>query len=187
MYSYIKGKKSCRTCKETKDYRSYYKASGNADGYENQCKPCKNGSRDPITRRKAVKLWRSKRVERGHFGYCIECTKPLGRNDNGRKTKYCKLCIKGDKHPNYSGGYINADGYRIVYIAPRKTCLEHRKVMQDYMGRELYPDENVHHKNGVRDDNRIENLELWSTMQPKGQRIKDKVDFAREILRRYDA
>ena len=39
--------------------------------------------------------------------------------------------------------------------------------------------------NGVRTDNRLENLELWSVMQPKGQRVDDKVDFALEILRRY--
>jgi hypothetical protein len=57
--------------------------------------------------------------------------------------------------------------------------------MQEMLGRELFPDENVHHINGVRDDNRPENLELWSTSQPSGQRIPDKVEWALEILRRY--
>ena len=57
--------------------------------------------------------------------------------------------------------------------------------MQRALGRELCADENVHHINGVRDDNRLENLELWSTSQPAGQRVEDKVAWAREILDRY--
>lgn len=42
-------------------------------------------------------------------------------------------------------------------------------------------------KNGVRDDNRPENLELWTISHPTGQRVEDAVAWAREILRRYNA
>ena len=63
--------------------------------------------------------------------------------------------------------------------------IQHRVIMEQHLGRKLLKGENVHHINGVRHDNRIENLELWNTSQPSGQRVADKLAWAREIIALY--
>lgn len=83
-------------------------------------------------------------------------------------------------------GYIDKYGYRKVF-KNGKMVREHRYIMEQHLGRKLLPGENVHHKNGVRHDNDINNLELWIVSQPQGQRPEDLVAWAKEIIARYDA
>ncbi len=75
---------------------------------------------------------------------------------------------------------LNPNGY---YTLGHKY--EHRVVMEKHLGRKLKPKESVHHKNGNKQDNRIENLELWSCHQPYGQRVEDKLKWAYEIIELY--
>lgn len=79
---------------------------------------------------------------------------------------------------------VNREGY-VQRSRDGGLQLQHRFVMEERLGRPLWPDETVHHKNGDRSDNRLENLELWSKWQPAGQRVEDKIAYARELLARY--
>ena len=113
---------------------------------------------------------------------------------------YQRLIQKGDplhggavlRRQNLGGKQTDNLGY--VFWTDRSHPLstrngrvyEHRAVISERLGRKLLPGENIHHINGKRDDNRPENLELWVTMQPSGQRPEDLVTFAKEILARYD-
>jgi hypothetical protein len=89
--------------------------------------------------------------------------------------------------PEHRG--INNYKYVVAYGHPNANhigkIMEHRLVMSQMIGRPLEPNENVHHKNGNRSDNRPENLELWNTSQPAGQRPADKVEYAIMILGLY--
>jgi hypothetical protein len=88
----------------------------------------------------------------------------------------------------WSDWKINGQGYRYRYRkfeGGTQTQLEHRAIVEREIGRSLLPAENIHHVNGDRADNRVENLELWNTSQPPGQRWQDKLAWAREIIALY--
>ncbi len=92
-------------------------------------------------------------------------SRPIRSQDGRKITDDRYVLIRATSHPNAnSGGYV----------------FEHRLVMERMLGRHLQPWENVHHINGIRDDNRPQNLELWAKPQPPGQRVNDLVRWVVE-------
>ncbi len=117
--------------------------------------------------------------------YCsFDCKRlALSRKNQG-------IPIKGPKKHIKGSGYINNQGYKIFSrkhpnSSVRGQILEHVLIMSEFLKRPLRKGETVHHKNGIRDDNCLENLELWSSSHPPGQRVEDKIAWAIEFLKSY--
>jgi hypothetical protein len=134
---------------------------------------------------------------RAHVLDCASCaTKFLTSVFHRKQQLYCsKSCkskefhkahpgaFKGENAPAWRGGKVTTPKGYVQVMAPyhpsikgtqRRYVLEHRLVMEQALGRFLERGEYVHHKNGIRNDNRIENLELWQKHQPPGQRAHEQ-------------
>lgn len=202
--------KKCALCKENKSLNDFNNKSSSDDGKQNICRDCNRersrryykenrekhieyvnrakGGKDCIT---CGKLFRSKhrnlscescRSEKKK----VEC--PLCDGKMNPKSSSCRSCRiqSGKSNPSWKGGKVNTSGYVYVRVGS-KYVPEHRIVMEEHIGRDLLEHENVHHKNGIRDDNHIDNLELWTRPQPSGIRAKDALEWARTIITEYES
>jgi hypothetical protein len=103
-----------------------------------------------------------------------KCVRRVQRQLEGGRSRHKAgyVMVRAPDHPRaISGPYV----------------FEHILVAEELLGMYLIDGETVHHRNGVRDDNRPENLELWTTPQPSGIRVSDAIEWARAILERYES
>ena len=105
-------------------------------------------------------------------GYGVKPNKETRRKMSKSHTK--------DKHWNWRGGRRKALGYVMVKGSPKKYKQEHRLIMEKHLKRKLRTDEIVHHKNGNKSDNRIENLEVMTKSEHHKHHAKEYWKSRRE-------
>lgn len=126
---------------------------------------------------------------RGLYGYDL-CSCGATKAKAARNCSPCSCARRKSgthRRRRTAAGYVTITSPLHPRVLGRsdKSVFEHILVMESVLGRYLYADENVHHKNGVRSDNHPDNLELWVTVQPSGIRVADAVKWATEIVSRY--
>ena len=127
-----------------------------------------------------LKKHRDRYKKVGHKKFKSECL-ACGKIWMGvaKVRRFCsQKCVSGgSNNGRWNGGkYINKQGYVLIWSPKSKSRyeLEHRLIMEKHINRKLLESEDVHHKNHIKTDNRLENLKLMSTSEHTKLHWKEK-------------
>lgn len=144
---------------------------------DKECLVCKKIFTPRVTKVKYCSrecYYKMKRIRGDRVSWTDEMRLRMSKSHMGKKNPRYGIGVypkgtklperQGENHPNWKGGYsINKEGYKIwehERLNKGKKTLDHRLVMEKHLGRKLFSEEIVHHKNHNKLDNRIENLEI---------------------------
>lgn len=155
------------------------------------CRPCERGAKwcDETLHNNSIVFW-SRREGQQVPVQCGTCKQDRVAHAANIRTEtftgLCRSCLHtGPSSTTWRGGRVNRGGYILVKVYPDHPLFatmatsmgyipEHRLVMAESLGRPLKRTEVVHHRNGIKTDNRIENLELFASFREHGRALHDR-------------